>query len=214
MAERRKSGPFLSFEDFLRRIGPALSRGNGPWQQDVRILIRAGCFDRLEGRDSRAGLMWRALQFFSKEEAGSPSLFSKEKTRIAPIRPFSPQVMLRHEWESLGLPVSVHPLECYGGRIRTIAHVRAADFRDFKGRLITAIGWQITGKTVHTKEGEPMKFISFEDTTGIYETVLFPAVYRRFCHMLDASRPYLLRGTVEEDRGALTLNIRYLELLT
>jgi hypothetical protein len=32
-----------------------------------------------------------------------------------------------------------------------------------------------------------MKFVSFEDTTGIYETVLFPKVYNRFCHMLSPS---------------------------
>jgi hypothetical protein len=49
------------------------------------------------------------------------------------------------------------------------------------------VGWLVTGKTVQTKDGDPMKFVSFEDTTGIYETVLFPKVYNRFCHMLSPS---------------------------
>jgi DNA polymerase III alpha subunit len=37
--------------------------------------------------------------------------------------------------------------------------------------------------------------------TGIYETVLFPRVYNRFCHMLKEMRPYLLKGKVEKVNG-------------
>ena len=75
---------------------------------------------------------------------------------------------------------------------------------------MTTIGWQITGKTVHTQEGEDMKFVSFEDTTAIYETVFFPKVYNRFCHMLNAVRPYILKGRVEEAFGAITLNVEWI----
>jgi DNA polymerase III alpha subunit len=78
---------------------------------------------------------------------------------------------------------------------------------------VTTIGWLVTGKTVQTKDGDPMKFISFEDTTGIYETVLFPKVYHRFCHMLNEIRPYLLRGKVEEDCTAITLTVNGIEFL-
>jgi len=66
------------------------------------------------------------------------------------------------------------------------------------GREVTTVGWPVTGKTVRTEQGDPMKFITFEDLTGLYETVFFPAVYNRFCHMLNASGPYILRGRVEE----------------
>jgi DNA polymerase III alpha subunit len=57
----------------------------------------------------------------------------------------------------------------------------------------------VTGKTILTGDGNPMKFISFEDTTGLYEAVLFPTVCHRFCHLLSVSRPYILEGRVEED---------------
>jgi len=50
-----------------------------------------------------------------------------------------------------------------------------------------------------------MEFVSFEDTTGIYETTFFPDAYRKFSHMLGASRPYVLTGRVESDMGALYL---------
>jgi len=58
-----------------------------------------------------------------------------------------------------------------------------------------------------------MKFVSFEDTTGIYETVFFPKVYNRFCHMLNEMRPYLLKGKVEEDFTAVTLTVHSIEFL-
>ena len=58
-----------------------------------------------------------------------------------------------------------------------------------------------------------MEFISFEDTTAIYETVFFPKVYRNFCRMLSNARPYLLRGLVEEDYGAISLTVRQIEFL-
>jgi DNA polymerase III alpha subunit len=55
----------------------------------------------------------------------------------------------------------------------------------------TAIAWNL--------------FVSFEDTTGIYETVFLPKVYNQFCHMLNEMRPYILTGKAEEDFAAITL---------
>jgi len=52
-----------------------------------------------------------------------------------------------------------------------------------------------------------MKFLTFEDDTGIVETTFFPEAYSRFCHMIDYNRPYLLYGKVEQDWGALTLTV-------
>lgn len=81
------------------------------------------------------------------------------------------------------------------------------------GKNVTIAGWLVTGKTVRTKKGEHMKFISFEDTTGIYETVLFPKVYNRYCHMLNTSRPYIIKGKVDEDFGSININVQWLGFL-
>ncbi|MBU1275491.1 MAG: hypothetical protein KJ720_08955 [Proteobacteria bacterium] len=51
-----------------------------------------------------------------------------------------------------------------------------------------------------------MRFL-FENETGLMETTFFPAAYRRFAVMLDWERPYLLEGRVEENFGAVTLNV-------
>ena len=73
--------------------------------------------------------------------------------------------------------------------------------------------WIITGKVVHTKQGELMEFLTFEDETGIVETTFFPEAYRRFCHIIDRGRPYLLSGKVEQDWGAVTLTVEKAEAI-
>jgi len=85
--------------------------------------------------------------------------------------------------------------------------IKAVDLQQFVGRRVRLAGWLITGKVVHTRHGDPMEFLTFEDETGIVETTFFPKAYQRFCHMIDRARPYLLTGKVEQDWGALTLTV-------
>jgi DNA polymerase III alpha subunit len=42
------------------------------------------------------------------------------------------------------------------------------------GRRVRLAAWLITGKVVHTRHGDPMEFLTFEDETGIVETTFFP----------------------------------------
>ncbi|HEX5679547.1 MAG TPA: OB-fold nucleic acid binding domain-containing protein, partial [Desulfobacterales bacterium] len=84
---------------------------------------------------------------------------------------------------------------------------KAADLPRRVGRRVRFAGWLITGKVVETKKGEPMEFLTFEDETGLVETTFFAEAYRRFCHLRDRERPYLLSGKVEEDWGAVTLTV-------
>jgi error-prone DNA polymerase len=121
--------------------------------------------------------------------------------------------MLKHELETLGFLLSIHPLDRYKDILKRLDYVRAKDLHTYVGKHVTTIGWLVTGKTVQTKDGDPMKFVSFEDTTGIYETVFFPKVYNQFCHMLSEMRPYLLKGKVEEDFTAVTLTVHWIEFL-
>ncbi len=207
--EREKNGPFLSLDDFLNRTGSAVQL------QDVRVLIKAGCFDGPARSRSRADLLWQALRFFS-QETQAQTLFPLDPG--AGPAPGSGKtgrdLRVRHEKEALGLLLSAHPLDFYRDRLKGLDYVRARDLPSFVGKRVTTLGWQVTGKTVHTREGEPMKFVSFEDPTGLYEAVFFPKIYHQCCHMLRSDRPYILKGKVEEEWGALTMTvegIRFLE---
>jgi DNA polymerase III alpha subunit len=58
-----------------------------------------------------------------------------------------------------------------------------------------------------------MEFVSFEDTTAIYETTFFPRAYERFCALLSTARPFVLRGRVDEDFGAVSLTVEQVSFL-
>jgi len=132
---------------------------------------------------------------------------------ISEQTPYPKRLMLKHESETLGFLLSIHPLDLYQETLKGMRYVLAKDLRRHVGRLITITGWLVTGKTVRTKKGDHMKFISFEDTTGIYETVLFPKVYNHYCHILNASRPYILKGKVDEDFGSFNINVQWIGFL-
>ena len=121
--------------------------------------------------------------------------------------------MRKHEVEALGFLLSIHPLERYRHVLKGLEHVRARDLPSRVGKRVTTIGWMVTSKTTRTREGDPMQFVSFEDTTGLYETVFFPRVYHRYCHMLSKARPYILKGRVDEDFGAITMTVDWIGFL-
>jgi DNA polymerase III alpha subunit len=70
-----------------------------------------------------------------------------------------------------------------------------------------------TAKPVHTASEEPMEFATFDDGRGLIETVLFPQVYRERSHVLFDQGPFIFRGKVEEEFGAVTLTVTHLERL-
>jgi len=209
---READGPFRSLEDFLRRVAIDPS--------DARLLIRAGAFDSLAAGSTRPELMWRWVRWSEGRvpERGRPQrdLFAEpgEAPAALPAAPgYDERTMLRHEAETLGFLISRHPLTLYGSEVEGLRRVAGDDLHKHVGRNVTTIGWLVTGKVVDTKQDEPMEFVSFEDTTAIYETTLFPDVYRRFCHMLSHARPYVLRGKVEEEFGAVTLTVTDIRFL-
>jgi DNA polymerase III alpha subunit len=66
---------------------------------------------------------------------------------------------------------------------------------------------------VHTIKDEPMEFATFDDGYGLIEAVLFPRIYHERGHVLFDQGPFIFRGKVEEEFGALTLTITHLDRL-
>ena len=81
------------------------------------------------------------------------------------------------------------------------------------GRHVMAAGMLTTAKPVHTAKDEPMEFATFDDGYGLIEAVLFPQVYRERGHVLFDQGPFIFRGKVEEEFGAVTVTVTHLERL-
>jgi error-prone DNA polymerase len=120
---------------------------------------------------------------------------------------YDEKTVLRQELATLGMLASCHPLLLHRRAVAQLKPVRASEMGQWVGRYITMVGWWVTGKTVQAKDGRPMEFVSFEDTTAIFDATFFPRPYERFCQKLSRSRPYVLKGKVEEEFGVAKLNV-------
>ena len=200
IVEIRRKKPYRSFEDCQKRAELHPS--------DSRLLIKAGCFDRLEPNRTRPELLWQLiLNRSSALSKGQNELFEMP----IPTQPKPPEyderTMLHQEVETLGFLVSKHPLELYKDQLKQINYVKAVDLEKHVGERIQVIGWLVTGKVVTTKNREPMEFVTFEDTSSLIEATFFPQAFKKFSHILSYVRPYRLIGLVEEDFGAVTLTV-------
>jgi error-prone DNA polymerase len=153
--------------------------------------------------------------------------------KVPALPDFSGRRKWAHESETLGFPLSVHPLELAEPFFRSLratgprpglalkpsaaplpnnklcAIVPASGMVAHVGKKIYMKGWPVTRKEVLTREGEEMEFFTFEDKTGIFETVFFPKPFRRFCQDLDMSHAYLLHGRVESEFDVVSLDVDY-----
>lgn len=209
--ERQRGGPYRSFVDLAERtqLDPT----------DLRILVRGGCFDALHGIQARPRLMWELARYTHDRQppakrSATPSLFDERPpARLPEPPPYDEIEVLRQEVETIGFLYSRHPLDLYAGQLAQLKHVKADQLSEYIGRTVNVVGWLVTGKTVSTKQREPMEFVTFEDTTALFETVFFPKAYARFCRMLTRTRPYVLTGRVEESFDVVTLNVQRVRLL-
>jgi error-prone DNA polymerase len=237
LVERDRGGPYTGFDDFLLRAAldpsdiKALIKAGAFDALEGRekrtgmlwmmTLMENGMMEkwkngkikcttetqRTQRNINQKG--WHASGALSSDEAchTTISLFNTRPSGLPSMPPYDERTLLRQEQESFGFLISRHPLELYADRLKGLNLVSSRDLDKHIGKRVQVVGWLLTGKIVSTKKKELMEFLTFEDLDGLIETVFFPKVYDRYCHMLTRTRPYLLRGKVEEDHGAVTLTV-------
>lgn len=195
LTERQAHGPYRSLRDWLERVKPELAQAT--------LLIKAGCLDSIAGELTRPALLWR--------------LFAAQAAKLPGCLPIPPEYAvdrrLSHELALFGFPLSCHPLDLFQEGVAHIPHIAAKDLPQSVGKQVTVIGWLVTEKIVSTRKGEPMEFLTLEDQTGLYDATVFPATYRRYCHLLATNHAYVVTGRVETQFSTITLTVHELRLL-
>jgi len=211
LEERERGGPFRSLQDLLWRVHIP--------EADGLMLIKTGALDSLEPHMNRPQIMWAFLAHVRSHSTvvqqrgatGHLFAFHGNDYPILPLEDYDSRAQLRHEAETLGFLISTHPLTLYTSRLRGLRYIQAKDMTDHRGEDVIMIGWCITRRTVITSHDELMEFVSFEDTTAIFETNIFPPAFRRYAHLIDLNEPFLLQGRVEDDHGSVTLNVSHVD---
>lgn len=236
--EARSRGAFQSVEDFglrvdlvgedaeaLVSVGALDSVAGGVSRtEQLWILLKtqaakergkgvgASLFERGESRwKESSGSGHRHVPVANAARAQVPC--ERGVPRGTPRADQDPRTQWEAEYERLGFLLEGHALKLWEPIQERFRKVRGKDLSRYIGRRVEMVGWPVTSKEILTREGRPMEFVSFEDETAIFETVLFPKAYERYAGVLDEPRPVIIRGTVQEDLGAVAIHVEELSPL-
>ena len=214
LAARRLGGsaarPFTDFEEFRSRT--RLS------DDDCRILVKCGACDSIKRNRTRPMVLWAidAIQETARDTSTGaldiepPSRRAAEPPRL---REYDLDRRRRAEYESLGFTTDSHPMHLHADELARFHIVKSTDLGAHVGRSVLCAGMLTTAKPVSTITDEPMEFATFDDGYGLIETVLFPRVFRERGHILFDQGPFIFRGKVEEEFGAITVTVTGLDRL-
>ncbi len=175
LAERAR-GAFASLADFHRRVKPL--------PEEMEAMIRAGGFD--EFGQTRTQQFWETQYlhrtFGSNREAGQGWLLpppSLERFPGVPLREPTRRERLEAETELFGYAVSGHPLELFAD-VAWDTYCPVARLGEHVGETVVTCGLVVEQRTHHQITGEPMKFLTLADWTGMVETELFAQTYKSY----------------------------------
>jgi DNA-directed DNA polymerase III PolC len=169
--KEKRRAPFSSLRDFSLRSGASMS--------EVENLIRVGAFD--DFGDGRPEQVWQARQISQWPSEGTQGILFRSDLPLAlpEVTLSEPSALdrLKAEMDLLGFPVGGHPLDLYPDAPLSTPIAALGDHFD---HIVTIVGMVIADRVFSQANGDPMKFITIADRTGIVETELFASQYRWF----------------------------------
>jgi DNA polymerase III alpha subunit len=97
----------------------------------------------------------------------------------APLEEPTRRQRLEAESELLGFPVSAHPLELHN-EVAWESYCPVSRLGEHLGQEVVLCGLVVEQRVHHQITGEPMKFLTLADWTGMVETELFAKTYRTY----------------------------------
>ncbi len=172
----RAQGPFTSLADFFHRVTPC--------GEELESMIRAGAFD--EFGDKRTRQFWQAQYllrtFGSSSEPNQGWLIAPADPAKLPELPVvepTRKERLHAETELFGFAVSGHPLELFDN-VAWDTYCPVKRLGEFVGQTVSLCGLIVEQRVHHQITGEPMKFLTLADWTGMIETELFAQTYKTY----------------------------------
>jgi DNA polymerase III alpha subunit len=172
----RSDGKFTTLADFFHRVRPS--------GEELEAMIRAGAFDSFG--EPRTRQFWSAQYlirtFGGSGHAGQSWLIPPaDPASLAQIPVVEPTRFERLQAESdlFGFAVTGHPLELFPD-IAWSTYCPVNRLAEFIGQTVQVCGLIVEQRIHNQATGEPMKFMSLADWTGIVETELFAQTYKTY----------------------------------
>ncbi len=208
ITERARGGRFASMADFLSRVPPALAN-----RRALESLIKSGVFDSFGKRGVLLANIEKLLSYAKDAGAeaapanqnslfGAAAVAAPKDIVLDPAPEASHAEMLAWEKELLGIYVSGHPTDQFKDALRQYEHsIRNARTEERNGYPLTVGGVVETVKTILTKRGDRMGFITIADKEASIEMVAFPEVFKASKNALTAGRCVLIKGKLSKRNG-------------
>jgi DNA polymerase-3 subunit alpha len=225
VAVRQKSGSFLSFFDFCRRVDTRTVN-----KRVVESLIKAGAFDSFgKTRAQLLSQLDRTLQkaaAFQKETTGGQTALFEETTAYhylensaenddAPIEEFPKEELLRMEKDMLGVYLTDHPLnhirEIFLAQVKTSSS-SLADKKD--GAPVTIGGIISKARKILTRQQKTMFTAVLEDFKGHTPIVVFPNTYEKYSACLTDDAVVIVEGKVNRREEEVKIIAERISLLS
>jgi len=206
IVEERKKSPFTDLYEFCRRVD--LKKTN---KRVLESLIRAGALDGLNAtRASMMAVLPNAIKLADQDAknqaAGIDDLFGFEgeslaqsATEIPELPEWDDDTRLGGEKETLGLYLTGHPIDRYLEELGQFISTRIAGIKPEKGRNIIISGLIIAIRTMNTKRGDKIAFITLDDKSARVEIALFTEAYAQFGAILAKDRLVVVEGEASID---------------
>jgi len=205
--ERKLNGPYLNFEDFLKRLGSKILN-----KKIIESLAKAGALDNFLERNEILLNMENILKFLfnlsHKVSDQQMGLFGKtqetQTLKLNSTEPVSKKQKLSWEKELLGMYVSDHPLKGMEKILLKFAKP-IGEIEPKEGRTVKVVGIITTISKIVTRSNEPMLFAQIEDTTAKTEVLVFPKVLKKDNLIWRANNIVLVTGRTNTKDGALKI---------
>ncbi|HEY4191464.1 MAG TPA: DNA polymerase III subunit alpha [Mesorhizobium sp.] len=222
IVEKRKDGPFKSLADFCERIDPKIAG-----KRVFESLITAGALDcfgydrasMMAGVERMMGLAALAQQnaISGQHDIFGASLGSQSQALNLPaVDAWLAADRLHREFQIVGFYLSAHPLDEYKAALEKM---RVQNWGEFsaavkRGASAGRLAGTVTSKQERkTRTGNKMGVVTFSDTTGQYEAVLFSEALAQFRDLLEAGRSVVITVTAEDRPEGINLRINGVQSL-
>ncbi|MEZ4515756.1 MAG: DNA polymerase III subunit alpha [Chloroflexota bacterium] len=214
--EREANGPFRDLADMcervdLRRVG----------KRALESMVKVGVFDEWGTRpqllDALDRIMGHSAVTHAAADVGQMTFFdmmggASASVTVDLLHPaedveeIENRQLLTWEKELIGLYLSEHPLEKKLATLQSFVNAQSSDLDTTWGGKAVALVGVVSGlRTLTTKKGQPMAFVTLEDLDGTVDVVLFPRTWKSYRDIVQEDQILLVRGTVQANDQSISV---------
>lgn len=213
VAEREQGEAFESLYDFCRRVD--MRKIN---RRVMEALVKAGALDSLGGhRASLEASLTKAMQIADQhrrdKDSGQNDLFGltpgNDTDKDEPLEnaaDWTEEHLLQAEKETLGLYLSGHPIDRYEAELAAFIpkKINELDAPESKGyqrneKPVLTAGLIVAIRTMKSKNGGRMAFITLDDQSSRLEVRVFADVYDQYQSFIQPDKLVVIQGKIGQD---------------